>query len=382
MVEDFGSLEFAVEDFNAGSASPAAPATAGFFARQWNMRAIGANIAWSAGRVGSPSVRVAILDSGIDRQSSPHVDLNGLVDYSLGAQFQLDNPVCVPPLPFTYGPMDDLFFHGTHVAATVSSNAFAAAGVNSRVRLVPVKVLGLTTNSAGQCATSSGSFGAIFAGLLHAADIDADVANMSLGGALFKNGQGSLVGLTNRIFNYAHRKGMVVVVAAGNSAIDMDHDGSLYNFICSTPNTVCVSATGPATSGGVNGPWPNGFDSLASYSNYGRSSISVAAPGGTGRSAPPANPGGFVWAACSRSSVAVGLTVCRTGNFIVSSNGTSMASPHVAGLAALVVENVGKDKPSQVKAILQQSADDLGQPGTDPAYGKGRIWVPRALGLQ
>jgi hypothetical protein len=54
----------------------------------------------------------------------------------------------------------------------------------------------------------------------------------------------------------------------------------------------------------------------------------------------------------------------------------------VAGLAALVVENVSHNKPSQVKAVLQQTADDLGQPGTVPFYGKGRINVPRAEGLQ
>jgi len=59
-----------------------------------------------------------------------------------------------------------------------------------------------------------------------------------------------------------------------------------------------------------------------------------------------------------------------------------MAAPHVSGLAALLVESIGKDKPSQVKAAIEQSADDLGQPGTDPFYGKGFINVPRALGLQ
>ena len=59
-----------------------------------------------------------------------------------------------------------------------------------------------------------------------------------------------------------------------------------------------------------------------------------------------------------------------------------MASPHAAGLAALIVEDVGHGNPSQVKARLQQSADDLGATGTDPFYGKGRINVPRAEGLQ
>jgi subtilisin family serine protease len=76
------------------------------------------------------------------------------------------------------------------------------------------------------------------------------------------------------------------------------------------------------------------------------------------------------------------IPVCQTGTFIVGVTGTSMASPHVAGLAALIVAEIGHGKPSQVKARLQQSADDLGAPGMDPLYGHGRINVPRALGLQ
>ncbi|MGZ8788151.1 MAG: S8 family serine peptidase [Thermoanaerobaculia bacterium] len=107
--------------------------------------------------------------------------------------------------------------------------------------------------------------------------------------------------------------------------------------------------------------------------------MNVAAPGGTGGGS---RPRGYVTAACSRAAIPAGLSICGTGTFVVGSNGTSMAAPHVSGLAALIVEDIGKDKPSQVKAILQQSADDLGQPGTDPYYGKGRINVPAAIGLQ
>jgi len=361
--------------------SPSAPQTAAFFPRQWHLRRIGAHIAWAAGRLGSSSVRVAILDTGIDRKapsgSASHPDLAGRVDYASGAQFQLDNPACIP-VGFTFNPTDDLMFHGTHVAATVSSNALAAAGVTSGVTLIPVKVLGLTNTpptpaSPGTCTGGSGSFGAVLSGVLYAADIDADVANMSLGGGFAKAANGRFVGLINKTFNYAASQGTVVVVAAGNSAWDLDHDGNSYITYCNTPNTVCVSATGPTSSSGTNGPWVN-EDALATYSNYGSSGISVAAPGG--------NTGGSVWAACSRSAVSAGLGVCRTGTFVVGSRGTSMAAPHVTGLAALLTEDFGHNSAAQVKARLQQSADDLGKPGTDPAYGKGRINVPSALGLQ
>lgn len=365
--------------------SPTNPAGAFFYSRQWHLWAIGANAAWAAGRLGSPSVKVAILDTGIDRQSSPHADLAGRVNYALGAQFQLDNPLCIPT-GFPFQPTDDLMFHGTHVAATVSSNAIAAAGVTSMVTLIPVKVLGLTNTapavaSPGTCTGGSGSLGAVLAGVLYAADIDADVANMSLGGGFYKMGNGRYVGLINKTFNYAHQQGLVVVVAAGNESLDLDHDGPLLKTYCAAPNVVCVSATGPskATTALV---FEN-LDSFAGYSNYGRSSINVAAPGGTG-SGVPANQRqrGYVTAACSRAAISAGLSICGTGTFVVGSNGTSMAAPHVSGLAALIVEDVGKDKPAQVKSILQQSADDLGQPGTDPIYGKGRINVPAAIGLQ
>jgi len=86
-----------------------------------------------------------------------------------------------------------------------------------------------------------------------------------------------------------------------------------------------------------------------------------------------------VWQTCSQTSLAI--PVCRTGNFTVGLSGTSMASPHVSGLAALIVAQIGHDRPSQVKARLLQTADDLGENGTDPFYGKGRINVARALGL-
>lgn len=360
--------------------SPSNPAGAFFYPRQWHMWAIGADQAWAAGRLGSPLVTVAVLDTGIDRRSSPHADLAGRVDYTRGARFQLDNPACIPAT-FTFQATDDLMFHGTHVAATIASNAVAAAGVTSGVTLVPVKVLGLTNTppaapGPGTCTGGSGSFGAVLAGVLYAADIDADVANMSLGGGFGKAGNGRFVGMINSVFNYAHRQGLLVVVSAGNEAIDLDHDGNLYKTYCTTPNTICVSATGPAVATSAN--VFSGLDSFAGYSNYGRSAINVAAPGGTGGSS---RPRGYVTAACSRSAVSAGLGICRTGTFVVGSNGTSMASPHVSGLAALIVEQVGKNKPAQVKAILQQSADDIYFPGTDPYSGKGRINVPRALGL-
>ena len=338
----------------------ATPSLASFFPRQWHLRRIGAHTAWAAGRRGSPDVTVAILDSGI---SYTHADLAGRVDLSRSVSFVPSDDALVAANFPGFHPVTDLGFHGTHVASTVASNAHAAAGVTQRVTLIGVKVL--------SGVTGSGSFEGVVNGIYWAADKGADVANMSLGANFPRSGNGRFIAYLQNAINYAHRKGMLVVVAAGNEAIDLDHDGNNYNSFCTSANVVCVSATGPTGAAGTNGPWVN-EDNRAGYSNYGRSSISVAAPGGTGP--------GRVWAACSRTSMAI--PICQTGTFVLASTGTSMAAPHVAGLAALLVEDIGKDKPSQIRARIQQSADDLGQPGTDPFYGKGRINVPAALGLQ
>ncbi|MGI9182704.1 MAG: S8 family serine peptidase [Longimicrobiaceae bacterium] len=343
-----------VEVENAAEAT-ANPAGAFFFARQWHLRAIGADQAWAAGRVGSSSVTVAILDTGI---SPTHPDLVGRVDFAKSASFVPSDDALVaanfPSLPNWV----DLHYHGTHVGATVSSNASAAAGVTSGVTLIAVKVLGRT---------GSGTTAGVLAGIMHAADMGADVANMSLGSTFKKSLNPGFVSVINRAFTHANRMGTVMVVSAGNDNYNMDLDGDVYKAYCMAPNAVCVSATGPTARASVNGPWTN-IDAKATYSNFG-AAVSVAAPGGS--------TGGSVTAACSQQSLNV--PVCRTGTYVIGISGTSMASPHVSGLAALVVEQVGKKQPSQVRNRIMQNADDLGEIGTDPIYGRGRINVLKTI---
>jgi subtilisin family serine protease len=99
------------------------------------------------------------------------------------------------------------------------------------------------------------------------------------------------------------------------------------------------------------------------------SRLKLAAPGG--------NAASFVYEACSRTSLIV--PVCQTGTFVIRSQGTSMAAPHVTGTAALLVPVLGRD-PGAIKNALQGTADDLGATGTDPLYGKGRLNTARAVG--
>jgi lantibiotic leader peptide-processing serine protease len=351
--------------------SHASPTTASFYPRQWNMRAIGADQVWAAGRRGSSSVTVAILDTGLDYT---YPDLAGRVDLSRSTSFitwageeQLHNH-------FFSGMHEviDMHGHGTHVGNTVVSNGHIVAGVTQNVTLIGVKVL----SAAGSGATSG-----VLAGIMYAADQGADVINMSLGTRLpiLKETNPGLPVAYNRAMNYAHRNGSVVVVSAGNENMDLDALDGYYKPYCTVPNTVCVSATGP-TSGGTVGPWLN-VDTKATYSNYGVTYVDVAAPGG--------NSGGSVWAACSKQRLSQNQTTgawsrhtCSailTSNYVVGMNGTSMAAPHVSGVAALIVEQIGRRQPGLVRNRLHQSADDLGESGADPIYGKGRINALRAI---
>lgn len=338
-------------------ASQANPTTAFFYPRQWHLRAIQANAAWAAGRIGSPNVKVAILDSGIDYT---YPDLNGLVNLSLSRNFvPSDAPLVAANFP-TKQPFTDLHYHGTHVASTVASKAIVSAGVTSNITLVALKVLG---------ASGSGSTSGVLNAVLYAADADVDVANMSLGSFYSKAGNGKFSGFVNKVFTYAHRQGTLIVVSGGNEGMDLQHNGNGRDLYCDVPNVVCVSATGPTSAASVNGPWTN-VDALASYSNYGTDAITVAAPGGN------FSP---VYAACSQTTLAI--PICRTGNFTVGLSGTSMAAPHVTGMAALLVEQVGRNNPAQLRHAIMRGSDDLGKPGRDAIYGAGRINVAKALGL-
>jgi subtilisin family serine protease len=399
-----------LESADAGIQSQANPTTAFFYPRQWHHRAIGANVAWAAGRLGSPSVDVAILDSGIDHL---YPDLVGLVDQVRARSFVpqgsltaplppdaelQDNQVIAKFFPGSNRPVwSDLNGHGSHVASTVSSLAIVSAGVTSRVTLIPVKVLR---------ARGSGAFSGILNGILYATDAGAEVINMSLGSLYPRDGNRGFNRLLDEVTKYARSNGVTIVVAAGNSAVRLHpSNGGLYGAFCSTKNVICVSATGP-NAGPVNGPWTPSVDFPAIYTNYGIQFIDVAAPGGNWA----VNAQGQivsaigVWAACSKTTLQYVVPTVPPGSppgtqpappfyrkqtcslnpnstFASGFIGTSMASPHVAGLVALLVENVGRS-PEQIKSILAENSDDIpvfGKSGKDDLYGNGRINVVRAL---
>jgi subtilisin family serine protease len=361
--------------------SQAVPSRAILYSWQWNMRLIGADKAWAAGKLGSADVRVAILDTGIDYDA---YDLAGLVDLTRSRSFIARDDEITAGSFRSRHPVTDYNGHGTNVASQVSSRAFAFAGVTSKTTLMAVKVLD---------AEGAGYLSEVLNGVLYAADNGADVANMSLGGGFDRKGNMKYVKLITQVFDYAYRKGMVVVVAAGNEGSDLDHNGDFFASYCDASHVICVSAVGaPSVNASPDAP--------SFFTNYGRRSIDVAAPGGNADAAAGFKPSAWPWgldiaswvfSLCSKTSLRtdkdgnlirpVELAGCESGFAINGYIGTSQAAPHVAGLAALLVSQYGHHNPTVVKRYIELTSKDLGPKGPDAFYGNGRIDVEKAVSL-
>ena len=294
---------------------------------QWSFRMINAPEAWP--HADGNGVVVAVIDTGVAFEEYKKFkrveDLSG-IQFVKGYDFVKD----------TDHPNDD-HGHGTHVAGTIAqatNNKIGVAGLAPKVKIMPLKVL------------SKQGFGTaadIADAIRYAADEGAHVINLSLGG-----GMRSMV-MQNAVA-YARKKGVVVVCAAGNAS------RGKVEFPAAYPGAFAVSSVGPTKK-------------LAFYSSYGKE-VAIAAPGGDKQL-------GGERAGILQNTI-VPNRVDATDLYLAF-QGTSMAAPHVAGAAALVI-SAGVTDPARVEAILRETA----QPAADAAagdvrYGSGILDVGKAV---
>jgi subtilisin family serine protease len=401
-----------VDVAEAGPVEPTATFGTGetFRRAQWVPDAMSAPEAWDLGARGA-GVRVAILDGGI---RDTHLDIAPNLDVARSRSFVPDTaPGTFVPFNFDQRAdslgcrLNDTFWHGTHVAGIVAApggpgnSNIGTVGIAPSATLIGVKVV--------HC--GSGAFSWILNAIVYAATpiseggAGADIINMSLG-ADFEHQATDTAGkvirdtLTGKVIHtargaaqvqraigkatsYADQRGVTVIAALGNSATNLDETNDLMFLPAMAPHVIAVSATGPV--GFANGA--TNFDRPASYTNFGQSAVNFAAGGGdfalpgNAICVLPRNPAGSIVQFCWVLDMV--MAPCRgsgtsNGSYCWAA-GTSMASPAVAGVAALIIGKFGRIGPAAVAARLRASADDLGKPGNDDFYGGGRVNALRAI---
>ena len=332
---------------------------------QWDMQQIRTDEAHDI-QGGIPAVDVGVLDSGIDGR---HIDFvkGGVSNVDCGRGRNSIAFVPTGPGAGTPDVCSDNQFHGTHVAGTIAAraNGLGIVGVAPNVTLVPVKVC----DTSGYCYAS-----AVVDGITYAGDQQFDVINMSffVDDNEFQQStefkcmddpvQRSFRKAVERAIQYARNQGVTPVAALGNSDEDLAHPSEPNENNCDVVPAETEGVIGTAALGNAK--------QKASYSNYGTGATDVAAPGGTAN-------GDCVNGV--PSTVPAGGYACLQG--------TSMASPHAAGVAALIVSQFGtlgtdgdvKMSPTRVEQYLQSTAVDQGLPGYDECFGNGRIDALRAV---
>ncbi|TCO61516.1 S8 family peptidase [Caldanaerobacter subterraneus] len=375
---------------------------------QWDIKRVTNNGKSFELGTGNHEVVVGIIDSGIDL-NHPDIQANLLPG---SKNFVPKGGIYGVDLSETGNLYDvqDRNGHGTHVAGTIAGNG-VILGVAPDVGIRAYRVFG----------AEGGAYNVwIIKALIAAANDGVNVINMSLGGIYIK-GQvwwtdpdtGERIKLGNdvadyvaymRAAKYAEKKGALIVVAAGNDGLNATNRKEVIDYAnekygpygyefkgagfytpASLPNVVTVSATGPN-------------DELAMYSNYGAGFVDVAAPGGNlelyykylneGRFDEYINQRLYT-KEFNLSSVPIvqyqyndkgqiiGYTYVRPGySWYV---GTSMATPKASAVAALLFAKHKDASPSQVKVMLQNSAEKIGKPGKDIYFGYGLVNAYRAL---
>lgn len=284
--------------------------------KQWGPQKISAPQGWDI-TTGTTSTIVAVVDTGVDYN---HSELSGKV--IKGSDYvNLDSD-----------PMDDNG-HGTHVAGIIAAktnNSSGIAGISWNSQILAIKVLD---------ASGSGWDSDVASGISEAADRGAKVINLSLAGTQFSQTLQDAV-------TYAFNHGALVVAAAGNDG------NTTMNYPAGCTNAMGVASTGQS-------------DVVSSFSTH-NSSVDAAAPGEN------------ILSTYSESAAPDPYATVFPG-YYADLSGTSMATPHVAGLATLLFGIHPDWTPLQVEQRIESTADDKGAAGRDDYYGWGRINMYRAL---
>ena len=321
------------------------------FPLQWHLHRINLPEALDRNPTDGAGVIVAVIDSGVAFGGGGAFPVRTAPDLG-GTTFLPGLDLIDGGPPFDEGTASDpdrpfqslRFGHGTFVASVIAAtidNGLAGASVAPRVSILPVRVLDVD---------GFGTTSQVAEGIHFAAREGAQVINLSLGAT-----QGASV--MAEAVAAARRAGAVVVAAAGNEAEEGLFDDELGGdvaFPARYPQAIAVGATGFG-------------DQRAPYSNFGPS-LDVVAPGGADNAIVSENVRDGVLATSFLHDPRTGETLY--GAFWAT--GTSFAAPHVAGVAALLV-GLGVDDPEVVRAILEQTARDLAEPGDDEATGHGLL---------
>jgi serine protease len=358
------------------------PNDPGFARRQWNFAALDMERAWDLNPGASDAITVAVLDTGITSvaRSFPFQTWNGRavqavsVPYARNPDFDASRIVSERDFIFWDGPVLDMEGHGTHVASTIgedTNNALAEAGISYKAKLMPVKVCigfwevqfalsasgfrGFVPRTVGGCGAAE-----IAEGIRYAADNGAKVINLSLGGPR----QSETV---RDALSYAVGKGVFVAIAAGNEYEEGNPVDYPAGYAPDFPGVMSVGAVGPSLA-------------RSFYSSTGPH-LEISAPGGNHREG---GGSGMIWQSTimETDSDPAAVTLPRFDRYAEAGyQGTSMASPHVAGIAALIISH-GVTTPAAVEALIARTARFLGTPdaatpGKNEEYGYGLI-QPRA----
>ena len=343
------------------------------YARQWNYTAIDMERAWDINRGASPSITVAVIDTGVAYRSAvvrfsttnpiariffPRVNF---VDVPFAAAPDLASADrFVAPRDFVWDDTDplDLDGHGTHVSGTIgqlTNNGIGVAGMAFNVKIMPIKVVPSDWDVVFQGAVNGGTDDAVARAIRYAVDNGAKVLNMSIG----RNGPPAPV--IQDALSYAVSHGAFVAVAGGNEFLEGNPISRPADVAPQIDGVVSVAAVGRNLL-------------RARYSSTG-SYIELSAPGGD--QVRDGETGGVLQQTVDQDFA---FPVSGPPRFDIFAyeffQGTSMATPHVSGFAALLMQQ-GITSPAAIEVAMKRYATDIGAVGRDNEYGSGLI-NPRA----